>query len=82
MMMLRMADTNKDGAVSKDEFLVAHVKHFDMMDANHDGQLTQAERKAARQKMHAMAGGMRHGGNRGGHDMEAMGDMPPPPPVN
>ena len=81
-MMLRMADTNKDGAVSKDEFLAAHVKHFDLMDANHDGQLTQAERKAARQKMHAMGGGMRHGGNRGGHDMGAMGDMPPPPAAN
>lgn len=83
MMMLQMADTNKDGAVSKDEFLAAHVKHFDMMDANHDGQLTHAERKAARQKMHAMGGmggGKRHGSNRGGHDMGQMGDMPPPPP--
>ena len=80
-MMLRMADTNKDGAVSKDEFLAAHVKHFDMMDANHDGQLTQAERKAARQKMHAM-GTKRHGGMPGDHPMGAMGDMPPPPPVN
>ena len=81
MMMLRMADTNKDGAVSKDEFLAAHVKHFDLMDANHDGQLTQAERKAARQKMHAM-GAKRHGGMPGDHPMGAMGDMPPPPPVN
>lgn len=81
-MMTRMADANKDGAVGRDEFLAAHVKHFDLMDANHDGQLTQAERKAARQKMHAMAGGMRHGGKRGGHDMGPMGDMPPPPPVN
>ena len=78
IMMLKMADTNKDGVVSKDEFLAAHVKHFDMMDANHDGQLTQAERKAARQKMHAM-GGMRHGGQHGDYQM---GDMPPPPPTN
>ena len=80
-MMMHMADTNKDGAVSKDEFLAAHVKHFDIMDANHDGQLTKAERQAARQKMRAMAG-MRHGGKQAGHAMGAMGDMPPPPPAN
>ena len=88
-MMLRMADTNQDGAVSKDEFMTTHVKHFDLMDANHDGQLTKAERQAAREKMRAMAGmggGKRHsgkhGGKHGGHDMRAMGDMPPPPPAN
>ena len=74
-MMMKMADTNKDGVVGKDEFLTAHGKHFDLMDANHDGQLTKAERQAARAKMHGM-GGMRHGGPRGG---AAMGDMPPPP---
>lgn len=82
-MMLRMADTNQDGAVSKDEFMTTHVKHFDLMDANHDGQLTTAERQAARQKMRAtagMGGGKRHDGKHGGHD--AMGDMPPPPPAN
>ena len=75
MMMMKMADTNNDGAVSKDEFLSAHAKHFDLMDVNHDGQLTKAERQAARAKMRGM-GGMRHGGPRGG---AAMGDMPPPP---
>ena len=82
MMMLKMADANKDGAVNRDEFLAAHTKHFDMMDANHDGKLTQAERRAARQKMHAkagMGGGMRHDA-KGDH--HPMGDMPPPPPVN
>ena len=83
MMMLKMADTNKDGAVSRDEFLAAHARHFDMMDANHDGQVTQAERKAGREKMHAMSGmgggAMRHGGKHGDHQM---GDMPPPRPAN
>ena len=74
-MMLKMADTNKDGAVSRDEFLAAHNQHFGMMDANHDGQVTQAERKAAREKM----GGMRHGGKHGDHKM---GDMQAPPPAN
>ena len=75
MMMLKMADTNKDGAVSRDEFLAAHARHFDMMDANHDGQVTQAERKAGREKM----GEMRHGGK---HDDHKMGDMQAPPPAN
>ena len=53
------------------------------MDANHDGQLTQPERKAGRDKMHAMAGkgsgGMRHDGKHGDHQM---GDMQAPPPAN
>ena len=74
-MMLKMADTNKDGAVSRDEFLAAHAQHFGMMDANHDGQVTQAERKAAREMM----GGMRHDGKHGDHKM---GDMQAPPPAN
>lgn len=78
MMMLKMADTNKDGAVSRDEFLATHAKHFDMMDANHDGKLTKAERQAAHDKMRAMHG-KRGGGMRGDHKM---GDMPPPPPAN
>lgn len=87
MMMMHMADTNQDGAVSRDEFAAAQAKHFDMMDANHDGQLTQAERKAARDKMKAMGGmggGMRHGGKHGNQPMGdmPMGDMPPPPPAN
>lgn len=51
MMMLAMADTNKDKAVSKDEFLAAHAKHFDTTDANKDGSLTPDERNAAQAKM-------------------------------
>ena len=79
MMMLKMADTNKDGAVSRDEFVATHGKHFDMMDANHDGKLTKAERQAAHDKMRAMHGKRGGGGMRGDHKM---GDMPPPPPAN
>ena len=83
MMMLKMADTNKDGAVSRDEFVATHGKHFDMMDADHDGKLTKAERQAAHDKMRAMHG-KRGGGMRGDHKMgdHKMGDMPPPPPAN
>lgn len=78
MMMLKMADTNKDGAVSRAEFLATHAKLFDMMDANKDGKLTKEERQAAHVKMQAMHG--KHDDHRMG-DMP-MGDMPPPPPVN
>lgn len=78
MMMLHMADTNKDKAVSKDEFLAAHAKHFDTADANHDGKLTPEERKAAHEKMRGMMGKMK--GMHGGHGMHGDADMPPPPP--
>ena len=63
MMMLKMADTNGDNAVSKDEFAAAQAKHFDLIDTNRDGQVTKAERQAAHQKMRAMGGmrGMQHG---------------------
>lgn len=71
MMMLKMADTNSDGVVSKDEFLAARAKHFDMIDTNHDGQFTKSERAAAHQKMRALSE-MRHDQ---GHD----GMMTPPP---
>ena len=62
-MMLKMADTNNDGAVTRDEASAAALKHFDAMDANKDGQVTKVERQAAMQKM--------------GARMKAHGDMPP-----
>lgn len=68
MMMLAMADTNKDKAVSKDEFLAAHAKHFDQADANKDGSLTPDERKAAMAKMREHMKSMRGKG----------GPTPPP----
>lgn len=67
-MMLRMADANKDGAVTRDEATTAALKHFDKMDANKDGKVTKAERQVA---MKAMMGARMHG--TGG------GMMPPPP---
>jgi IMP cyclohydrolase len=49
------ADTNKDGAVSHDEFTAAHQKMademFTMMDTNKDGKIDQAERAAMHGKM-------------------------------
>ena len=64
-MMLRMADANKDGAVTRDEATAAALTHFDRMDANKDGQVTKAERQAAMQAM--------------GARMKAHGGMAPPP---
>jgi hypothetical protein len=75
MMMVKMADGNKDGSVTRDEFMGMAGQHFDKMDANHDGKLTKEERKSARAKMK----GMHRGAKPGGADGHA-GHMPPPPP--
>ncbi|QVM84969.1 EF-hand domain-containing protein [Novosphingobium decolorationis] len=53
MMMMRMADTNKDGAITREEAVAAALTHFDMVDADKDGQITPEERKAAHEKMRA-----------------------------
>jgi uncharacterized low-complexity protein len=40
-------DTNKDGKVSRDEFMKAHQAMFDAMDTNKDGMIDADEMKAA-----------------------------------
>ena len=71
MGILRAADPQHTGTVSKDAFVGAALKMFDDADANHDGKVTPDERKAAmRAKMGALRG-MR------GHAMQH-GDMTPP----
>lgn len=56
MMMGRMADADKDGAVSQAEFVNAALQRFDRADANRDGTVTREERQAAfkamRDRMH------------------------------
>lgn len=52
-MMLKMADANNDGAVTRDEATTAALGHFDRMDANKDGRVTRAERQAAMKAMGA-----------------------------
>lgn len=79
MMMLKMADANNDGNVTKAEFVAGALKHFDMADANKDGKLTPEERKAARAKMREHMGQMK-GKMRGKHGDHGGMDMPPPPP--
>ena len=48
------SDTNKDGAISRDEFMSARQaraeEHFAKMDANKDGKIEQAERDAMKAK--------------------------------
>ena len=51
--MMRIMDANGDGKVSRDEFITGSLRRFDMMDADHDGQLTKAERQAAMEAMRA-----------------------------
>jgi Ca2+-binding EF-hand superfamily protein len=51
MMMGRMADANKDGAITKAEFTAAALQRFDQMDTNKDGQVTKEERQAAHKAM-------------------------------
>ena len=53
--MLKRADTDGDGKVSKAEALAAAAAHFDRADANKDGFITVEELKGARH------------GHRGGH---------------
>jgi uncharacterized membrane protein YebE (DUF533 family) len=49
------SDVNKDGVISKDEFMTSHQaradKMFAKMDANNDGKVDQAERDAMKAKM-------------------------------
>lgn len=52
--MKEMMDTNKDGVISKEEFMRAHETMFDRVDTNHDGRLDSDEQKAAREKMRSM----------------------------
>ncbi|MGJ3648895.1 EF-hand domain-containing protein [Sphingomonas sp. GlSt437] len=66
-------DTNGDGTVSRDEFLANAARHFDELDANHDGKITPDEIAAAH-AAHGPDHGRRGPGGPGG-DM-----MPPPPP--
>ena len=44
--MIVMADTDHDGKITLAEAEAMALKHFDEMDANHDGQVTPEERRA------------------------------------
>lgn len=80
MAIIHTADPQHTGTITKQAFVGAALKLFDMADTNHDGKLTPQERQAARLKMRERfrARMMEHHGE---HHDGAMGDMPPPPPT-
>lgn len=51
--MFEKADADKDGIVTKDEFMVMHEKWFTDIDANADGQITKDEAEAKAEEMRA-----------------------------
>ncbi|UVI39773.1 hypothetical protein [Qipengyuania spongiae] len=51
--MMRQADANRDGAVTRAEFDTALAQHFARLDTDGDGAISQAERQAAREAMRA-----------------------------
>lgn len=67
--MMRLMDSNQDGAVDRAEWQAAATRRFERADTNHDGNITGAERDAQRAAMR-----QRFGPPPGGND-----DMPPPP---
>ena len=69
-MMMRMADSNSDGAISRAEFSASAAQHFDRMDTNKDGQVTSEERRAMRQQ-HRQGRGQHHGENHEMHGTAA-----------
>jgi len=66
--MMRRADTDGDGTVSRDEFIKARTADlqaaFDRIDANGDGKLDEQEVTAAAERMRSMGAGGREGFRR------------------
>ena len=76
-MMKGMMDGDKDGKVSRDEFMKHHEQMFGMMDKNKDGALDETEMGQMSDMMKNMGGGMggMGGMNHGGAGMGGAGGM-------
>lgn len=85
MLMMRQADPNHTGTVTRDAFVNAALATFDREDTNHDGKVTPEERRAAMRAEMGGGQGRRGPGGPGGHHRggpDGQGpDMPPPPPA-
>jgi uncharacterized low-complexity protein len=68
---MAMMDENKDGKVSKEEFIKAHEAMFDKLDTNKDGVLDKAEMAKMPQ---GMCGGAKAGEGKCGGAKAKMGD--------
>lgn len=55
--MQQQFDANKDGKISRDEFINGPTMGFDMADGNHDNIVTRAEAQALSEKAKAARGG-------------------------
>jgi EF hand len=53
-MMMQRADANSDGRITQAEFTAAALARFDRTDADRNGEVTAAERKAMRENWRAM----------------------------
>jgi hypothetical protein len=63
----KLADPQHTGTITRQAFVDAALKLFDEADANHDGKLTRAERRAAFMQHHPRMGHrFGHGGPEGG----------------
>ncbi len=49
-------DANGDGVIDEKDRMARMDRHFDAMDANHDGRITREEWRAFHEKMHGMHG--------------------------
>jgi len=70
--MLKMADSNRDGAVTAAEHAAAAKAMFDRMDANHDGRIAGTEFEAVHQGMRDPAQGDAGKGAAVANDSQAM----------
>jgi len=55
--VLQMADSDHDGTVSRDEFIAAGMRMFELVDTNHDNVIDRAEMKQVTERLRARTAG-------------------------